>query len=151
MGWVRWLKALADRLPDDDAPAANGPPGVRRPGARKGGESYAKAWTRVLDDNRTEKPDPQSTYTWELQTDDSPGRPRPAPKAGAPARGQPTNDYDTFAWEPTEGDAADPWGLKAKAEAEPKRPAAGSGPANGNNPYDTGVFNASWTGRFDQR
>ena len=152
MGWVRWLKALADRLPDDDAPASPRPAAGRRKagGQRgKGGEAYAREWTKVLEDTSPEGRDPQGTYTWELQADDSPGVPRPAPPPRKAQRGPPTNAYDSFTWEPTEGEnPEDPWGLNAKkTEAEPKRPVG----TDGVNPYDTGVFNASWTGRFDQR
>jgi hypothetical protein len=147
MSWVRWLKGLAERLPDgdDESPeAARGTAQVRPP--RKGGEAYAKEWVKVLEETGPDR-DPFSTYTWDLQ----PGAPpvpaaAPRPPGPKPPGASPADPVDTYTWELHETDSReDPWGLKAEAPAE--RPVK----KDGVNPYDTGLFEASWTGRFDKR
>jgi hypothetical protein len=143
MGWVRWLKDMVERLPDDEPRS----PPVRQPQPRrgKGGDAYAKEWVKVLDDASTRR-DPNATYTWELHPEaDQP--PATGADAGArPTRGKGKRDpFDTYTWEVTETDSVeDPWGLKTE---QPKPQETGDGV----NPYDTGVFNAGWTGRFDRR
>ena len=70
---------------------------------------------------------------------------------GAPVRKRPaaSEPYDTFTWELQEGDTPDdPWGLQKKKDAASTQSRKQQ---EGGNPYDTGVFNASWTGRFDRR
>jgi hypothetical protein len=140
MGWVKWLTGKSAAEPA--AKPVPPPKPAARP--RKGGEAYAGEWVKVLEESAAER-DPGGTYTWELQTD---GLPQPASEAGRPRRKPaPTEPYDTFTWELQEGDTPeDPWGLQKK-EAE----AATAKKQEGINPYDTGVFDASWTGRFDRR
>lgn len=147
MSWVKWLKGKTDgaaNATDDTAAPRTGAPPRR---SRKGGDAYAKEWVKVLEEASPER-DPSSTYTWELQAE---GPPQPvSPAAAAPTRKRSASQepYDTYTWELQEGESPeDPWGLQKKeaeaVEAKKKR--------DGINPYDTGVFNASWTGRFDQR
>ena len=62
------------------------------------------------------------------------------------AKAPPQDPYDSFTWEvPDATSPEDPWGLQ-----QPDPPQRAAQPRGGN-PYDTGVFNASWTGRFDER
>lgn len=145
MSWVEWLKGLAERLPGADSGADSGSPGQVRP-PRKGGDAYARQWVRVLEDSAPPV-DPASTYTWELHTESATGRGRrPAAQgqsASPPAKADP---FDTYTWELQEGDSPeDPWGLNKTA------PPQAVTRKDGVNPYDTGIFDASWTGRFDQR
>lgn len=148
MSLVDWLKGLTDRLPgadDGDAPAKpSGAVKVRRP--RKGGEAYAKEWVKVLEESGPDR-DPFNTYTWELKPDATGAVPPRQPKPGKrAAKAQPTNSFNTYGRELHERDSAeDPWGLSEAAPAEKTEQ------KDGVNPYDTGVFDASWTGRFDQR
>jgi hypothetical protein len=149
MSWVEWLKGIAERLPgadggDDHAPRA--PVKVRSP--RKGGEAYAREWVKVLEETGPNR-DPSNTYTWELNTDPGKTGSGRAVPPGKPAQPAPVQDpFDTYTWELQESDSPeDPWGLKNGEEA----PARKVGKQSGVNPYDTGVFDATWTGRFDQR
>ncbi len=144
MSWVEWLKGLAERRPGaaDAAEEPRKPARVRPP--RKGGDAYAKQWVRVLEDT-AQGGDPSNTYTWELNAASETGRSRrpAAPKKASSAK---TDPFDTYNWELQEGDSPDdPWGLNKTAppQAVTKK--------DGVNPYDTGVFDATWTGRFDQR
>jgi hypothetical protein len=148
MGWVNWLKGLAERPGDaaDDKPARRAAAGPRR--GRKGGEAYAREWVKVLEDS-TPGRDPNGTYTWELHAEDAPPAEPPQPASRAPVakgRGQKADDpFDTYTWEVQEtDDRDDPWGLKR--DEPPKKVQR-----DGVNPYDTGIFDASWTGRFDKR
>jgi hypothetical protein len=140
MSWVKWLKGKSvGQTPAADKPVV---PRTAAPARRKGGEAYAKEWVKVLEETGPER-DPGSTYTWELQPEKAQGGSKPASRPGA----KPTEPYDTYTWELQEGDSPDdPWGLQKK-EAE----ATAARKKDGVNPYDTGVFDASWTGRFDQR
>jgi hypothetical protein len=144
MGWVKWLRDWS-AAPAKTPGQPGGKAAARPRSRRKAGDAYAKEWVRVLEDSGAAS-DPDATDTWELQT----GMPRPAGNAaGAPVRrsSAPTEPYDTFTWELQEGDSPDdPWGLQ-KHEAEAARAKSSAGI----NPYDTGVFDASWTGRFDKR
>lgn len=149
MSWVEWLKGMAERLPggdggDDRAPRA--PVKVRGP--RKGGEAYAREWVKVLEETAPDR-DPSSTYTWELNAEagkTGSGRAAPQRKGAQPAPAQ--DPFDTYTWELQESDSPeDPWGLKKTGET----PAPKVSKQGGVNPYDTGVFDATWTGRFDQR
>jgi hypothetical protein len=143
MSWVEWIKGLAERrsAPANATATATHrlPTSVRRP--RKGGQAYAREWVKVLEDNTAER-DPASTYTWELGSE--PARPRPR-AAGTEAPASP--EFDTYSWELQEGSSPDdPWGLK-----EENKPVHPTSPKDGINPYDTGVFDATWTGKFDRR
>ena len=148
MSLVDWLKGLTDRAPGADHSGGSakprGPAKARRP--RKGGEAYAKEWVKVLEESGPDR-DPFNTYTWELKPDATGAVPPRQPKPGKqPAKAQPTDPFDTYTWELHERDSAeDPWGLKEAAPVEKTEQ------KDGVNPYDTGVFDASWTGRFDQR
>ena len=151
MSWVQWLKDLADRRAEgaDDASPPTATGSVRRP--RKGGDAYAKEWVKVLEEAGPGH-DPFSTYTWELHPDGS--TPTPTSPAGngpvAPPRATAPSPYpfDTYTWELQESESReDPWGLKRDDPAPEKPQRTGDGV----NPYDTGVFVAGWTGRFDQR
>jgi len=137
MSWVDWLRGLAGRR----APAPVAP--LQRP--RKGGPAYAKEWVKVLEDN-ARNDDPASTRTWELQPDPGmlpPPKRKPARPPARPA--PPVNPEDSLSWESPENESADdPWGLKQPAQK--KAPVR-----KGVNPYDTGVFNPDWSGRFDRR
>ncbi len=147
MSWVKWLKGFAQaRSGRADYSAA--PHTAARPrSSRKGGEAYAREWVKVLESTDADR-DPNSTYTWELQTEDPAALAR-VPATGSsrkPAGGAPTEPFDTFTWELQETDSRDdPWGLKQDHDAVKVKK------EDGKNPYDSGVFNASWTGRFDQR
>ena len=143
MSLVEWLKGLAERRPgagERDGPAkTRGSAKVARP--RKGGEAYAKEWVKVLEES-TPNRDPFNTYTWELKPDATGAAP---PREAKPAK-KPTDPFDTYTWELHERDSAeDPWGLSEAAP--PPKPEQ----KDGVNPYDTGVFDATWTGRFDKR
>ena len=142
MSLVEWLKGLTERAPGGagDAPArARGAARVRGP--RKGGYAYASEWVKVLEESGPDR-DPFNTYTWELKPDAT----GPVPPAPKPGKKPPTEPFDTYTWELQEGDSRDdPWGLKKDpALAKPAQ-------KDGVNPYDTGVFDANWTGRFDER
>jgi hypothetical protein len=148
MSWVEWLKGLAERLPGADGEATAGvtraPVRVRKP--RKGGDAYAKEWVKVLEETGPDR-DPANTYTWELHTDKTKPAARGVSTLTKPAKpAQPADPFDTYTWELQEGDSAeDPWGLNKAPPTE------NHSKKNGVNPYDTGVFDATWTGRFDQR
>ncbi|CAG0938003.1 hypothetical protein GPROT2_00105 [Gammaproteobacteria bacterium] len=158
MGWVKWLKGLAGNGQAGAGPGRARPPGTARAG-RRPGEAYASEWVKVLEDNAPAR-DTMNTYTWELQPDEETGalrRPPPAAaRATAPAprerqaapdgRTDQVDPFDTYTWELHETDSRDdPWGLKRDApKPPPKR-------RDGVNPYDTGIFDASWTGKFDKR
>jgi len=144
MSWVKWLKGEkpGQEAQTPDASTAGATRASRQRGRR---EAYAREWVKVLEDSGPNR-DPNGTWTWELHTDQLP---KPASEgAGEPARrttAQPAEPYDTFTWELQEGESSDdPWGLHKPAEAAPKK-------RDGMNPYDTGLFNASWSGRFDKR
>lgn len=148
MGWVNWLKGLADRQEADaDGKAAPRQPAAPRRG-HKGGAAYAKEWVKVLEDTAPGR-DPNGTWTWELhpEAEQAAREDRVAP--AAKGRGaKPDDPFDTYTWEVQEtDDRNDPWGLKR--EDPPQKPQKQR--RDGINPYDTGVFDASWTGRFDQR
>ncbi len=145
MSWVDWFKALADRRPGGATAAAAKAPSRRTP--RKGGDAYAKEWVNVLEESAPDH-DPFNTYTWDLNPDATAVNPRVEAPAAKRANGPPTDPFDSFTWEVPETDSRDdPWGLKKDA-AEAAKAAVRK---DGINPYDTGVFEASWTGRFDQR
>ena len=146
MSLVEWLKGLTERMPGAGEARREDPwPGqVRAP--RKGGEAYAKEWVKVLEESAPNR-DPFNTYTWELKPEATRGAPpaarsRSAGKTGAtPIPSIPIPGSSTSATR-----AEDPWGLKRERRAAPKPEQK-----DGVNPYDTGVFDASWTGRFDKR
>jgi hypothetical protein len=155
MSWVEWLKEVAERLPGGAAGKPEAPrpaPRVRVP--RKGGESYAREWVRVLED-ADPRQDPANTYTWELHPDKSAqGRAHPASRLAsrtAARSGGSTPDpkadaFDTYTWELHETESPeDPWGMNQAAP--PTRPSR----TEGVNPYDTGAFDTTWRGRFDRR
>ena len=144
MSLVDWLKGLTDRPEEgvDDGAKAQRPAGARP--QRKGGEAYAKEWVKVLEEAGPGH-DPFNTYTWELGAEAPAGAPAPQGES-KPRPNASAEPGDTYTWELQEGPADDPWGLK-KEEA-PEKPTKKS---EGVNPYDTGVFDATWTGRFDQR
>ncbi len=144
MSWVEWLKGLTERLPgtegESTATATRAPVRVRSP--RKGGDAYAKEWVKVLEETGPDR-DPANTYTWELNTDAT----RPAAPAKKPSKPAAPDPADTYTWELQEGDSPDdPWGLNQ--DPPPQQQVSKK---DGVNPYDTGVFDATWTGRFDQR
>lgn len=152
MGWVKWLKGLTEKGQADARPGRARPPATARSGRQQGG-AYASEWVKVLEDNGPAH-DSMSTYTWELHPDEVTGAIGRAPPAAAravppaprdPPSGQP-DPFDTYTWELHETDSRDdPWGLKRDApKPPPKR-------RDGVNPYDTGVFDASWSGKFDKR
>ncbi|MCK6371739.1 MAG: hypothetical protein L6Q83_10540 [Gammaproteobacteria bacterium] len=142
MSWAEWLKGLTERRPGK---RAGEPEPVRTRVARKGGEAYAREWVKVLEDTAPGS-DPTNTYTWELDTKAAASRRRPPPP-GKKAPAKEADPFDTYEWELHEQDSPeDPWGLKKSSPAPEQRPRDG-----GINPYDTGVFDATWTGRFDQR
>ena len=153
MSWVQWLKQVAERLPGNAAASAAAPRGKTRVRApRRGGEAYAREWVKVLEDTGYGD-DPDSTYAWELQADQVPARndsaaaSTPPPQAKKRAAPNPVADaFDTYSWDLQSGESsADPWGLSQTAPPKPVTRAQGV------NPYDTGVFNESWRGRFDER
>jgi hypothetical protein len=147
MSLVDWLKGLTERpsgAGGETTPAKPRRPAKARPAHK--GEAYAKEWVKVLEESEPGR-DAYNTYTWELKPDatgaatSAPANADPESKPAKPAGNEP---YDTYTWELQEGNTAeDPWGLK-KDPQKSKQP-------DGVNPYDTGVFDASWTGRFDQR
>ena len=146
MSLVDWLKGLTERPSgegEERVSAKTSRPARARP-PHKGGESYAKEWVKVLEESAPDR-DPFNTYTWELKPGEVTGSVTPQSPKAKP--GKPEADpFDTYTWELQEGDSPDdPWGLKKDPAAE--KPAK----KDGVNPYDTGVFDASWTGRFDQR
>ena len=145
MSWVEWLKGLAERHTEAENPADTGRQ-VRVRSPRKGGESYAKEWVRVLEDTSPGR-DPTNTYTWELNAEAEAAKTRRASRAKQAASPPDKADpFDTYSWELQEGDSPDdPWGLNKDA------PPQTVSKKDGINPYDTGVFDATWTGRFDQR
>ncbi len=144
MSWVEWLKEWADRRPGRSAGAPARPTPASR--ARQGGEAYAQEWVKVLEHNGPER-NAFDTYTWELDADATAAQQAAAPPARKAANQPPTDPFDTFTWEVPETDSRDdPWGLKKQA-AEAAKPTK----KDGINPYDTGVFEAGWTGRFDKR
>ena len=118
--------------------------------ARKGGEAYAKEWVNVLEESAPDH-DPFNTYTWELKPEAAAVQPDAADAAapGSARTAPPDDPFDSFTWEaPGNRFARRSLGPEARDAEE-----AAEGPAkkDGVNPYDTGVFDASWTGRFDQR
>ncbi len=154
MGWVKWLKGFSGtetpvgttRMPPPQATGA-----MRR--GRKPGEAYAKEWVKVLEDANPGR-DAANTYTWELQPGEQAGRQHAPADTRSRAGGRVPRDarpaqadaFDTHAWELHETDSReDPWGLQKDA---PKPPPTFT---DGVNPYDTGVFNARWNGKFDNR
>ena len=153
MGWVNWLKGFSAReLPEPAAVVRPRAAGAQRQG-RRPGDAFAKEWVKVLEDSDPAR-EAASTYAWELQPDADTGSHRraaqPTPQAAARGRGDPrsgqADPFDTYTWELHETDSADdPWGLKKDAPRPPPTP------RDGINPYDTGVFDASWTGKFDNR
>ena len=145
MSLVEWLKGLTERRDGDagDAPAKTHAQ-ARPRRARKGGEAYAKEWVKVLEENGSAR-DEFNTYTWELKPDGR-GTASAGTKPGRKTEQPATDPFDTYTWELQETDSKDdPWGLNK--DPAPAKPAQ----KDGVNPYDTGVFDASWTGRFDQR
>ena len=153
MSWVKWLKDKSGLRTADEKKSARTAPAGRRP--RKGGDAYAKEWLKVLEDTDPAI-DPYGTYSWELKPDATgatPARPGRKPKsnskpAAKPARKPAPNDeFDTYSWELQQTSSReDPWGLGKDAPQS-----GGDQPGAGGNPYDTGIFKATWTGRFDQR
>ncbi len=152
MSLVDWLKGLTERPEGEGAGAASPKTGgrVRTRPPRAGRESYAKEWVKVLEENAADH-DPFNTYTWELKPDEATGAitpqtAKPAVKLAAKTAKQQPDVFDTYTWELQEGDTPDdPWGLKK--DPPPEKPIR----KDGVNPYDTGVFDATWTGRFDKR
>lgn len=150
MSWLKWLQKMGLSEPAP-APAGAGAAStqramVRTSRSRRSGEAYSKEWVKVLEDN-DQQPDPDDTYTWELYeeaTQIQPGRPDRIPTRSRPAVADP-DATRTMELQPG-GDAdEDPWGVKKG------KPGIIAASKDGVNPYDTGLFDATWTGRFDQR
>lgn len=83
MGWVKWLKGLAEKGQADARPGRARPPAMARSGRQQGG-AYASEWVKVLEDNGPAH-DSMSTYTWELHPDEVTGAIGRAPPAAARA------------------------------------------------------------------
>lgn len=149
MSWVKWFKA---RTGKPETPTPGGQQRIMVTGSkaqpkrrRKG--AYAREWVRILEDN---DPARRSSDTWSWALEDpgatATGQIRRPSMEDLQAAVEKAADADTFAWELHETDSADdPWGLERDA---PKPPPTYH---DGVNPYDTGVFDATWTGKFDRR
>lgn len=150
MSWLKWLKmGLSEQASASaKAGAASTQRVMARTGrARKSGEAYSKEWVKVLEDNDQQR-DPADTYTWELHEEATQIQPKRSGKApDQPPRSAAADPDATRTMElQLGGDSGeDPWGVqKGKAGMVATR-------KDGVNPYDTGLFDATWTGRFDQR
>jgi len=144
MGWVKWFKSRVEKPAATTGARVASQPAPRR--ARRGGEAYASEWVKVLEDNDPARRS-ADTYTWELQAGNPAASAAPASRARREAKPQAAPDaFDTYTWELHETDSPDdPWGLERDAAKPPPSY------RDGINPYDTGVFDASWTGKFDRR
>jgi hypothetical protein len=138
MSWIEWLREFAERGSHDKSP-----PQTRLPRSRS--NTYSHEWVKRLEDNGRDI-DPADTYVWELGRDNTPAAQNPIPvDKVVPSRRSPPGAGTPGGMPADHKTTDDPWGLKGD------QPARRMSKEQGFNPYDTGVFDPSWTGDFDQR